>query len=202
MRASRAIPVFLVTVAVCSCFLLPAAAAGASGFTLTLDDVVKSTTTLATLHQTVTVPAGTFVGSVNGDTGKLTGTLKLPNATTKIDIEGVGVATATIALVPTKAVTGSLNIATMTVKATATLRIEVRSLDPTLLPLNLVGSSCTTSTPAVITFSGVIQPSGDVTVSGTYTIPKFVDCRGTAIGLDLAVSGPGNTFHASMTPAS
>jgi hypothetical protein len=174
--------------------------AGASGgVLLILNESVQATTTLATLGETVKLAPGTFHGTVSGS-AKLKGRLKLPDTTTTMQLAGVGLANVTIGFAPTKLVTGRLNIGSMAIKATSTQYILVRKVNPLGLPVNLVGNACQTSTPVSIAFNGQIAPTGVTTVSGTYTIPSFSNCGGLAAALDLAVSGSGNTFSATLTP--
>lgn len=198
MPRSRVLAPATVSLLLAGC-LLASSSAGASGPLLVLDESVQATTTLATLHQTVKLTPGTFDGAVS-TAGRLKGRLSLPDTTTTVQLAGVGLADVTIGFAPTKRVLGRLSLGTMSVKATSTQFILVRSVNPLGLPVNLVGSGCTTATPVVIPFKGQIAPTGIVTVSGTYTIPSFSHCGGLATALDLAVSGTGNTFTATLTP--
>lgn len=179
--------------------LLDAVPVGASTVLLDLNDSVLATTTLSTLHQKVELTKGTFVGTVD-DNAKVKGALTIPNSTTTLQLSGVGLAKVTIGFAPTKPVTGVLNLGSMTIRATATQYILVRRVQPIDLPINLVGSSCATSTPVAISFVGQIASTGVVTATGTYSIPSFSHCDGLAGALDLAVSGSGNTFSATLTP--
>jgi hypothetical protein len=185
--------------AVLSVCLSTASPAGASGVLLDLSDTVQATTTLATLHQTVDLSAGTFNGTVN-DNAQLKGHLVIPATTTTLKLAGVGLARVTIGFAPTKPVTGVLDLGTLSIHATATQYILVTKVEPLGLPINLVGSGCTTSTAVSIPFVGLIASTGVVTATGTYTIPSFSHCSGLAKALDLAVSGSGNTFNATLTP--
>ncbi len=68
--------------------------------------------------------------------------------------------------------------------------------------LNLVGKSCVTAKAITMTLKGTAKPSTGSTMLGTFTIPKFKSC-GSATGLlNRLLSGPGNTFAATATPAS
>ena len=179
---------------------LLAPAAGASSSQFPLKTVVNATTTIAKLNQTVVVPPGTFSGSLNTNTGRIKGKLKLPPASATVSLEGIGLATATFALAPTKAVTGRLSFSTGELTATSTFNILVTSVDPRGTSINLVGSRCRTSKPISLTFKGAISPISGGTVTGTYTIPSLEDCQLAAPVLSAMVAGPGNTFTASMTP--
>ena len=116
-------------------------------------------------------------------------------------LAGIGLADVTIGFPPTKAVRGSLNLGSMSVRATPQL-ILIRKVAPLGLPVNLVGTRCSTSNSVAISFHGQIAPTGIVTVSGVYTVPPFSHCQAMAAALDLAVSGPGNTFTGTLSPRS
>ena len=175
------------------------APAGAST-TVPVDESVDASTTLATLHQTVTVPPGTVVGTVDLGSGALQGTLALPPATATVAVAGVGLATATFVIAPVGPVTGSVQLSTLAVTATSRFDIRIASLEPLGLPVNLVGGRCTTSRPVSVTFSGVFAFGGSSTFSGTYAIPPLHRCGVLTPALDVAVSGPGNQFSATFRP--
>jgi hypothetical protein len=159
---------------------------------------INATTTLKKLKQTVTVPRGTFIGSVDFSTSKLTGSITLPAAKTPFKVAGLPLATATFKMTQVKPVTGTLDLGTLVVTATATVSIQIVSVTPVGLPsVNLVGNSCKTSTPVSVTMSGGFS---DGTFSGTYTIPPLQNCGGATKALNLVVPGPGNTFTAVATP--
>jgi len=162
---------------------------------------VDASTTLAKLHQTVTVPPGTFRGSVDLSTGRLVGHLALPPATTTVGLAGIGLATATFQLAPVGRIHGSVDFATLTVTATASFNVLVTSVDPLGLPVNLVGNSCGTSTPVTVTFTGPFSLSGGSTFTGTYTIPPLQNCGAATAALDVVIPGPGNQFAATFVPA-
>ncbi len=166
-----------------------------------IDYTVNATTTLAKLHQTVTVPPGTFIGSINLKTFALTGNLSLPPASTTVSLAGIGLATATFELSATKPVTGTVDLKTFAVTATASFNVLVTSVKPLGLPINLVGNSCGTSKPVSVTFSGTIKLKGSSAFSGTYTIPPLQNCGLTTPALNLVIPGPGNVFSASFSPA-
>jgi hypothetical protein len=165
-----------------------------------VSDIVNAQTTLATLSQTVTIPAGTFVGRVNASTSKVTGTLKLPPATTTVTLAGIGLATATFTIVPTGPVVGKFNFNNYRLNATSVFNIHVDSVTPQGLAVNLAGNDCFTSTPVSLAFSGKVSPFGGGTVRGSYTIPNFANCEAITAALNLLLAGPGNTFTAAMTP--
>lgn len=168
-----------------------------------IDYVVKATTTLAKLNETVTVPKGSFKGNLNFNTLVLRGTLTLPPASTTVSLgTGIGLATATFKLAETKQVTGKVNLNNLTVTATASFNVLVTSVEPLGLPVNLVGNSCGTATPVSVTFSGKFSFSGASKFSGKYTIPKLQSCELLTPVLNQVIPGPNNVFSASFAPAS
>lgn len=180
--------------------LSPFAAANSS--IINIDEIVNARTTLATLQQTVALPPGTFTGTINANSGKLKGALDLPPATTTIDLAGIGVADATISLLPTKPVVGTstYNI-TLNVTAIATFNVKIDSLRPLGLPVNLVGSHCMTKKPVRLKFTGQFTLELNGSASGVYTIPQLSDCGVATAALNAVVPGPNNTFSATLTPA-
>lgn len=186
---------------VCGAFgaVVPAARAEAST-NLPVHYTVHASTTLAKLHQTVTVPPGTFTGTINLGTGVLKGDLSLPPATTTVGLAGVGLADATFQLAPTRPVRATVDFSTLVVTATASFNVLVTSVEPLGLPINLVGNSCGTSRPVSVTFSGKLSFTGASTFSGTYRIPPLDGCGLLTPVLNLLIPGPGNQFTASFAP--
>ena len=179
----------------------PGSAGAATPPTINVDYVVKATTTLAKLHQTVVVPPGTFTGSLNLGTGVLTGVLALPPASTTVNLAGIGLAKATFTISPTKPVIGTVNLHTLAVSSTASFNVLVDSVEPLGLPVNMVGRSCTTSKPVAVTFGGKFATSGSSTFTGDYTIPPLVECGLLTPALNVVIPGPGNVFSASFSHA-
>jgi hypothetical protein len=194
--AILAIPALALTAAVVSA--TPAAAANP---TYPFDWNINATTHIKKLDQTVKVPRGTFKGSVDLVTGRLTGAIALPPATSTVTIEGVGLATATFKIAPVKPVTGTVNFKTFWTRATSVFNIKVTKVSPVLAPsVNLVGSSCTTSKPVTVTMAGKASLTAASTFRGSYTIPPLKDCGATTLALNQLVPGPGNTFTAVASP--
>jgi hypothetical protein len=176
-----------------------AATTAAAPGTIPFNYWVDATTTLKKLNQTVKVPRGTFVGSVNIATSKLTGVITLPPAKAPVKLAGIGLATATFKMTEVKPVTGSID-PSFVVTATGVFNIQIVSVTPVgLASVNLVGNQCTTSTPVSVTMSG---PFTAGKFSGIYTIPPLQNCGAATKALNLVVPGPGNTFSAVATPRS
>jgi hypothetical protein len=178
-----------------------AAAPHDDGALYPIDYKVDASTTLAKLNQTVTVPPGSFVGSLNLNTFVLRGALKLPPASTTVSLAGIGLATATFKLAETKDVTGKVNLNALTVTSTASFNVLVTSVEPLGLPVNLVGNSCGTSKPVSVTFSGKFNFTGTSKFSGKYSIPPLHNCELETTALNAVIPGPGNVFNASFKPA-
>jgi hypothetical protein len=164
---------------------------------------IDATTHLKKLNQTVTVPPGTFVGSIDLNTSTLTGSIALPPAKLTLKLAGiVPLVTATVKIVQTQPVTGTVDLtkSPFQVVATSTFNIQITSAYAGILPINLVGNHCTTSTPVSVTMRGAAQPGAPASFSGPFTIPPLKTCGLTTAALNLVVPGPGNTFSANATP--
>jgi hypothetical protein len=182
------------------CANAPAASA-APAHALNLSFLVNATTHLAKSGMDITIPQGTFTGKLNTGTGKITGNLSLPPAQKTISLAGIGLATATLALAPTRAATGQLDLQTGQLTTTSVFNIDITSLTVLGLPVNLVGSNCATSKPVHATVSGLFSLTGS-TLTGTYTIPPFSNCELPTTAINLLLPGPGNTLSAAFTLAS
>ena len=159
---------------------------------------VDATTTLKKLNQTVTVPRGTFIGSVDFSTATLTGSIKLPPATVPFKVAGLPLAKATIKIAEVQPVSGTLDLGSLEVTATSVFNIRIVKVTPIGLPnVNLVGDYCKTSKPVSVTMSGALTAG---TFSGTYTLPPLAYCGAATKALNAVLPGPGNTFTANVTP--
>ena len=162
---------------------------------------LRVTTHIKKLNQTISPPQGTFKGQIDLDQGRLAGSIALPPATFTMKLAGtVGVLTATARIVPTKPVTGTINLSNFRVKATSTFNLRIVSAYAAGVPVNLVGDSCTTATPVSVTMSGTASLSGSSKFSGTFTIPQLKSCGLATPALNQLIPGPGNTFSAVASP--
>jgi hypothetical protein len=162
---------------------------------------VDATTHLQKLNQDVTIPTGTFVGVVDLTTGQITGDITLPPAQTTLTLAGIGLVTANMQIVETQPITGTLDPSTFAVTATAVFNINIPSVYPAATPtVNIVGNSCTTTSPVSVTMSGTAHLNGLSNFSGTYTIPNLKTCGVATTALNLVIPGPGNTFNAAVQP--
>jgi hypothetical protein len=86
------------------------------------------------------------------------------------------------------------------VTATATFNIRIIDAHANGTTINLVGDQCMTSTPVVVTMSGVASFGTASTFAGEFTLPTLKNCGLGTTALNLVLPGPGNTFTASATP--
>jgi hypothetical protein len=188
--------------------LQPASAFPAGDPVIPFDYTVNATTHLKTLDQTITVPAGRFVGGIDvantpDRLAPLAGNITLPPATFTYKAAGIlGLVTATAKISQTQPVTGTLDLNTFVITATATFNIRIVNAHATGSTTNLVGNSCVTATPVSVTMSGPASLGGASTFTGEYTLPKFKTCGLGTTALNLVLPGPGNTFTAVATPRS
>lgn len=171
---------------------------------------ITATTHLKKLNQTVTVPPGTFSGAINFDSmdpshAQLVGKIALPPATIRLKLAGiVPLVRATVKITETKPVSGTvdLTVSPFPVVATATFNIRITSAYAIggIIPVNLVGNSCVTSKPVVVTMSGTALPGSPSTFSGPFTIPPLKTCGVATAALNQVIPGPGNTFTAHANP--
>src|SRR5262249_36145950 len=150
------------------------------------------------------------------------GHIKLPPTTFTFSTASLPLATATAQIVEAKPVTGKVNLAKFFVTATSTFNlriIKVVPATPTVTlpggditgigtlplpidppPVSLVGDSCTTASPIVVTMSGIAHLDKPSTFKGTFTIPNFKTCGLLTAVLNQLIPGPGNTFTATARP--
>jgi hypothetical protein len=181
--------------------LATAPTAGAADLIIPIHWNVNATTHIKSLNLDVTVPTGTFNGTFDVNTGVLTGNVSLPPASKTISIAGIPLATATFAMTPTGPITGHVDLKTLTATVSASFNFSITSATLSILPkLNLVGNTCTGSSPVTVDMSGAVNLSTGSTFSSTYTIPKFKGCGLLTPLLNLIIPGSGNTFTATFAP--
>jgi len=180
----------------------PAFAAQAARTTVRVQvhDTVDAKTTIARLGQTVTFPTGTFAGTIDASNGAVVGDLTLPAATTTVRLKGLGLATATLSIVPVHPTFGRYDFGSEELAATSVFLVHVDSVRPLSLPVNLVGSRCVTARTVTLRFKGQVGSVAGGTVKGTYTLPSLAHCGAFTQALSLLLSGPGNSFRADLSP--
>jgi hypothetical protein len=177
-----------------------AASPSSNGITVVYN--LTAQTHIKKLNQDVTIKHGKLTATVDLATGNLTGHLTLPPATVTTYEAGVGLLTSTFQMKEAKPVTGHVDFGTLHVKATSVFNILVKSVYAGPIPVNLVGSSCTTSKPVSVTMAGTASFTAPSVFTGTYTIPNFKSCSLATPVLNQLIPGPGNTFKATATPSS
>jgi hypothetical protein len=186
-------------------FTQPASAFPAGDPIYTFKYKVVATTFIKRANLTLTTPPGLFKGGIDLRTGQLKGSISLPPVTFTQSQSGVGLVTATSATIPTKPVTGHVNIGTFRVTTTSTFNIHIVTMYPAapspVAKVNLVGNSCTTISPISVTMSGKAKLGSPSTFKGVFTIPDFANCQAMTSVINQQIPGPGNTFSATASPA-
>ena len=185
---------------------------------------VIATSHIAKAGLTLSPPPGIFKGGIDLANGQLLGSITLPNTTFTQSEAGIGLVTATAAIVPAKPVTGHVTLSNFKVTATSVFNIHILtmylatpslpialpplpiglpiSLPPIALPpVNLVGNNCTTASPITVTMSGIAHLSAASTFTGGFTMPNFQNCGLMTTVINQEIPGPGNTFSATATPS-
>lgn len=156
------------------------------------------TTTVKKLNQQITFPQTRFPAQIDLTTGAITGNLALKDATSTLKLGSLPLAKVTLAVIPTKPVTGKLT--GLNVAATQQFTIHIKKIEPLGLPFNLVGKNCKTVTPVTAQLSGTLTGLLDpYTLKGTYTIPKFANCGLSTPLINLLIPGAGNTMKADFS---
>ena len=172
--------------------------------TLTVNYPINGSTFIEKTSSSVPLGPGTLTTTVDLTTGAITGgTIALPPATGSFKELGIVPVTATTEFIQSGPATGTINLSTGAIQATAQVTIQISSL--IVAGLNVpVGSNCKTITPASIALSSTsgfsVLKGG--TVTGTYTIPPFINCDLEAPLIDLTIPGPGNTISLTLGAAS
>ena len=162
---------------------------------------VDARTHLAKSGFDVTVPRGSFSGTIDVGTGAITGDMNLPPARITMNLAGaIPVADASFVMSPVGHVTGHVDLATFDVTTTATFDIRLAKVTPHGVDMNLVGDQCKTSKPITVSMGGTVDLAKGSTFTGTYAIPKFEHCRALTPALNAMIPGDGNTFTASFSP--
>ena len=167
---------------------------------------LSGTLTVKKLNQSVTLPAGSrFNGSVDLSTGALTGDVTIPEFTTRFRVLGLPV-DATLDLVEAGPATGHVTLGSpnITIDGTSALTIKIGRLSSPLLPLNLAGGFCQTSSPASLPlhYVGPLDLASGFTFSGTTTIPPLEHCGLATPLLNTLMAGSGNPFTVKLSPPS
>lgn len=168
-----------------------------------INQTIDVTTRLATLGQEIQTTGGSLSGTLDLGTGELIGDLTLPPSETQLSLAGLGLATVGTEIVPTRQITGHVDLATSTITTSSSFHLKIKYVRLLGLPfLNLVGNRCQTSRPIELETSGTIDlATQSGTLEGEFEIPPLQNCGLSTSLLNPLVAGPGNTFTGSARPA-
>lgn len=200
MRTIRSLTAGLVSTGAVLALALPTPAQAAT--TIPIDWKVDASTTMKNLGMTVNVPTGSFKGAFNLDNATLSGEMTLPQASKRIDLGPLPLATVVFAMEPAGPVSGTVeDFATLKVKVKAQFNVRIVSIKPLGSPVNLVGRNCRTVSPVVSELGGNVNLAGKTTFKGTYALPRFRNC-GLLVTpvINSIIPGPGNSFAATFYP--
>lgn len=180
---------------------IPLAAAPAQAGTLDLSWDVDTTTTLAKIGTTVSLPTGSLVAQIDTRSGAMTGDLSFPTATKTLQLGQIPLGTVSVALHQAGQVRGRVNRDRTRAAANAAFDVQIVSIRPAFAPaLNLVGGPCTTRRPATAGLHGPINLGGSTTFTSTYYLPRFADCGQSATPiLNALLPGPRNTMSITLS---
>ncbi|MGH3158724.1 MAG: hypothetical protein ACRDNF_19405 [Streptosporangiaceae bacterium] len=182
--------------------LVASSASAYADTTLKATYPVNGSTYIAAPGATLPLGPGKLAADVDLNTGAITATLTLPNATGSFKELGLIPVTATAQLINDGPTTGTLNLNTGAVQTTSNITMRLVSLSVAGIPIP-VGSACQTSVPVVATLNS--QPGFNVlkggVVTGTYTIPAFANCGLATLLINLTLPGPNNTITLTLGKA-
>jgi hypothetical protein len=190
-------------VAVVAAATLVASSASAYADT-TLDATypVSGSSYLATPGATLPLGPGKLAADVDLNTGAITATLTLPNATGSFKELGLIPVTATAQLINDGPTTGTINPSNGDITTTSLITMKIVSLSVAGIP-QPIGNSCETSTPVSVTVNS--QPGFNIlkggNLAGTYTIPDFANCGLETLLINLTLPGSGNTITLTLGKA-
>ncbi len=162
---------------------------------------MTGTTFIKSTSSTMALGPGALETAVD-ENGGLTAAVKLPEATGTFKEFGVIPVEVKTKFIETTPTTGTVNLDTGEVHTTSKLTLRITSLKVAGIP-TLVGNSCQTETPAVISVDSDanfnVLTGGNL--NGTYTIPKFQNCVLSTGLINLVVPGSGNTITLTLGAA-
>jgi hypothetical protein len=166
---------------------------------VTLRYPVTGTTHLAAPNADLPLGPGKLTSSADLNTGAITATLKLPNATGSFNELGLVPVTATAQLINNGPTTGTVDPNTGAVATTSLITMKIIDLKVAGIDMP-VGNSCQTSTPVSVSVAS--QPGFSIlkggNLAGTYTIPPFANCGLETLLINLTLPGSGNTITLTL----
>jgi len=165
---------------------------------------VSGTTYLAGPKASLALGPGTLSVRENANTGKLSATLSLPEATGSFSELGIPVS-ATTQFINDGPTTGKVNEKTGAVTTTSNITLRIVSMSIAGIPVP-VGSSCETANPVSVKLKSQkgFSVLGGGKMAGTYTIGDFSGCG--LLGLDdllinQTIPASGNTISFTLGKA-
>jgi hypothetical protein len=161
---------------------------------------VGGTLTLAKLGQSIALPAGsTFNGSANLTTHQLSGHVSIPEFTSTIRVLGIPTQVTT-KLEEAQPLQGTVDVDpdfTTHIRSSTSAILRITRLRLGLLS---VPTTCRTADPIPLTLNYDGPFAFPLVFDGTTTIPRLTGCGLLGPTLGLLVSGPGNTYHLTLSP--
>lgn len=190
------------TAMVAAATLVAGSGAASADTTLSITYPVSGSTLVAAPGATLPLGPGKLAATLDLDTNAITANLTLPDTTGSFKEFGLIPVTATAALIDDGPTTGTIDPNTGAVTTTSKITMRLVSLNVGGLPV-AVGPICQTVVPVVATLNS--QPGFSVlkggTVTGTYTIPPFVNCLLATPLINLTLPGPNNTITLTLGKA-
>jgi hypothetical protein len=164
---------------------------------------VTGSTFIKAANFTLALGPGKLASTLDANTGKITATLTLPDATGSFKQGGLVPVTATTQFINDGPTKGTLNFDTGAVSTTSNITLRIVSLSVAGAPVP-VGNSCETAQATVVTVSGQppafnILKGGSLT--GSYTIPQFAHCGLATALINVTIPGSGNTITLTLGKA-
>ena len=182
--------------------IVASSGAASADTTVTARYPVTGSTHLAAPNANLPLGPGKLTATLDLSTYTVTGTLSLPESTGTFNEAGLVPVTATTKLINDGPTTGTVDPNTGAITSTSTITLQIVDLKVAGVD-TFVGNSCKTSTPVSVTVSS--QPGFSIikggNVSGTYTIPSFVNCGLATLLINLTLPGPGNTITLTLGKA-
>ena len=168
---------------------------------------IDLTTTIKKMNQTTTYPTGTFVGVLDSDKRTIVGAATIPAGTSRLKIGALPLADVTTKVTQVGQSTTDITFDgwDWVLHTTQQVSVQIVSIRPVGLGINLVGNSCKTA-PFTQTLDGRFHVTGtgpgtayDYWMTGTYTLPSFANCGLSTLMINLSIPGPGNMAKAHLT---
>jgi hypothetical protein len=163
---------------------------------------VTGSTFLKAPNFTMKLGPGQLSSNFDANTGKVSASLTLPNATGSFKQGGVIPVTATTKFINDGKTTGTVNRNTGAVKTSSEITLRIVSLTVSGLPVS-VGKTCETTDPVTVALKSLkgfnLIEGGNL--AGTYTIGDFQHCRLATLLINATIPSAGNTIALKLGKA-